>query len=269
MAGPERTLDCPEVWEVLEEYRRGELAADATAAVGAHLARCPACRRLLESADALAARLRALPRPAAPPTLVQAVRALAAPAPAPPRRRPARWLAAAAAVVVLAGLAGGALVWLRERDRPAAALEAVLESGVAEHRRIAMLAEGSPDVDDPSALFREVERLSGIPLPPVFAGTGDLRLRDARATVLAGRKSAAAALRYPSSPITTYFLLPGEDLPMPSERRVQIDQYRPYMRRVSGYNVIYWKQKNLAYLMVSGLDAEGCQKLFLTMRRAL
>jgi hypothetical protein len=115
-----------------------------------------------------------------------------------------------------------------------------------------------------------VERLTGIALPAIFAGVGELHLRDARATVLAGRKSAAAALRYPKSPITTYFVLYGADLPMPpADRRVQIEQFRPYMREMNGYNVVYWKQKDLAYVMVSGLDKEGCQKLFLKMRKAL
>ena len=68
---------------------------------------------------------------------------------------------------------------------------------------------------------------------------------------------------------TTYFIFPGADLPMPNEGRVQIEQYRPHMREVSGYNVVYWKQKDMAYLMVSGQDKEECQRLYLKVRRAL
>ena len=68
---------------------------------------------------------------------------------------------------------------------------------------------------------------------------------------------------------TTYFVLPGPDLPMPTEGRVQIEQYRPYMREVNGFNVVYWKQKDMVYLMVSGLDREGCQKLYLKVRKEL
>ena len=91
----------------------------------------------------------------------------------------------------------------------------------------------------------------------------------ARTSSRPSRKTAAAALRYPTSPVTTYFILPGPDLPMPAEGRVQIAQYRPHMRQVNGFNVVYWKQKDLVYLMVSGLDREGCQKLYLKMRQAL
>ena len=54
-----------------------------------------------------------------------------------------------------------------------------------------------------------------------------------------------------------------------NEGRVQIEQYRPHMREVSGYNVVYWKQKDMAYLMVSALDKEECKQLYLKVRRAL
>jgi hypothetical protein len=260
-------VDCRDARELLEEYRRRELPAEAASLVEAHLRDCRDCPRVLAAVEDLAGRIRALPRTPPPASLVRSVRLLAHPG-----RGLRGWLArpwvAAAVAGVLVALA--LAPWLRlERDRPGDVLEALLQSGVAEHRRIVVLAEGTRDVDDPSPLFREVERLSGIPMPPIFAGVGELHLRDARATVLAGRKSAAAALRYPTSPITTYFVLQGADLPMPSERRVQIEQYRPYMREMNGYNVLYWKQKDLAYLMVSGLDKEGCQKLFLKMRKAL
>jgi hypothetical protein len=50
---------------------------------------------------------------------------------------------------------------------------------------------------------------------------------------------------------------------------VQIEQYRPYMREVNGYNIVYWKQKDMAYLMVSALDKEECKRLYLKVRRAL
>ena len=38
---------------------------------------------------------------------------------------------------------------------------------------------------------------------------------------------------------------------------------------VNGFNVVYWKQKDMVYLMVSGLDREGCQKLYLKVRKEL
>ena len=173
--------------------------------------------------------------------------------------------AALAALVVAAVLAP----WLRPAERPGDIVDALIQSGVAEHRRILLeLEAGQGAVDDPDALFARVRSVAEVELPKILAGTGELRLLTAKPTLLESRKTAAAALRYPTSPVTTYFILPGKDLPMPTER-VQIEQYKPHMRQVNGFNVVYWKQKDLAYIMVSGLDREGCQKLYLKMRQAL
>jgi hypothetical protein len=211
--------------------------------------------------------VRALPRPPAPAGLASQIRALGT-----PRRRVGAWLgrpwvaAALAALVVLAVLAP----WLRPAQRPEDVVDALIQSGVAEHRRILLeLEAGAIVVDDPDALFARVRSVADVELPKVLAGIGELRLLAAKPTLLASRKTAAAALRYPTSPVTTYFILPGKDLPMPAEGRVQIEQYRPHMRQVNGYNVVYWKQKDMVYIMVSGLDREGCQKLYLKMRQAL
>jgi anti-sigma factor RsiW len=260
-------MSCDAVRDRLEEYRRGELPPEAARPVAAHLASCPACRSLQERDDALAALLRALPRTTAPPALARQLRDLGA-----PRPRLARWLgrpwvaAALAAAVVAAVLAP----WVRVGERPADVLDALIQSSVTEHRRILLQLETQPpDVQDPDLLFARIRSVAEVEMPKILAGAGELRLLTARPTLLESRKSAAAALRYPASPVTTYFIVPGKDLPMPAEGRVQIDQYRPYMRQVNGFNVIYWKHDDMAYLMVSGLDREGCQKLFLTMRRAL
>jgi hypothetical protein len=260
-------MDCHQARDLFEEHRRRELEADRARAVEAHLEACPACRLLWARDETLISLVRALPRPPAPAGLARQVRSLGA-----PRRGVGAWLgrpwvaAALAALVVAAVLAP----WLRWAERPPDIVDTVIQSGVAEHRRILLeLEAGAGGVDDPDALFARVRSVAEVELPKVFAGAGELRLLTAKPTLLASRKSAAASLRYPTSPVTTYFILPGKDLPMPTEGRVQIEQYRPHMRQVNGFNVVYWKQKDLAYLMVSGLDREGCQKLYLKMRRAL
>jgi hypothetical protein len=262
-------MDCHQARDLFEEHRRQALAADLARAVEAHLETCPACRAIWAEDEALASLIRALPRSPAPARLASQVRGLNG-----ARRGVAAWLgrpwvaAALAAVIVLAVLAP----WLRFRERPPDIVDTLIQSGVAEHRRILLELEagqGSGSVDDADALFARVRSVADVELPKILAGTGELRLLTAKPTLLASRKSAAAALRYPTSPVTTYFILPGKDLPMPAEGRVQIEQYRPHMRQVNGFNVVYWKQKDLVYMMVSGLDREGCQKLYLKMRQAL
>jgi anti-sigma factor RsiW len=260
-------MTCHEARDFFEERRRRELPPDLARAVEAHLETCAACRAIWARDEAWVALVRTLPRTPAPAGLASQVRATGV-----PQRRVRAWLgrpwvaAALAAAVVAAVLAP----WLRPAPRPANIVDALIQSGVAEHRRILLeLEAGSVVVDDPDALFARVRSVADVELPKVLAGTGELRLLAAKPTLLESRKTAAAALRYPTSPVTTYFILPGKDLPMPTEGRVQIEQYRPHMRQVNGFNVVYWKQKDMAYLMVSGLDREGCQKLYLKMRQAL
>jgi anti-sigma factor RsiW len=256
---------CSEIRELLDEYRRGDLPPGEAQLVEAHLAGCDACRRLLEADRALVTLLAGLPRPAAPAGLARQIRAGGRrPGPRGWLNRP--WAAALAGALVMAG---ALTPWVRFREPPVDVVAEIVRSGVAEHRRILLQLETTPaEVTDPSPLFERVRSVTHIPLPPALAGVGELRLLTARPTVLAERTAAAATLRYPTSPLTTYFVLLGKDLPMPAERRVQIDQYRPHMRQVSEYHVIYWKQGDLAYLMVSGLDDAHTRQLFLKMRKA-
>jgi anti-sigma factor RsiW len=261
-------MDCHEARQLFEEHRRRELPPDRAQALEAHLAGCPACRAFWAREEAVATLVRALPRSPAPPALARQIRNLGT------RRhgivgwlgRP--WVAAAVAALVVAAVLAP---WLRRpAERPGDIVDALIQSGVAEHRRILLeLEAGAIVVDDPDALFARVRSVADVELPKILAGTGELRLLAAKPTLLVSRKTAAAALRYPTSPVTTYFILPGKDLPMPTEGRVQIEQYRPHMRQVNGFNIVYWKQQDMVYLMVSGLDREGCQKLYLKMRKAL
>jgi anti-sigma factor RsiW len=260
-------MDCHQTRDLLEEYRRRELAADLAREVEAHLAGCPTCRAILAREEAVAELVRALPRSPAPATLVRQIRALDA------RRRDITgwlgrpWVAAAIAAVVVAAVLSP---WLRRPERPGDIVDTIIQSGVAEHRRILLDLEATPrEISDPTELFQRVSAVTAVEVPKVFAGTDELHLVAARPTLLASRKTAAATMRYKDPPDTTYFIFPGADLPMPTEGRVQIEQYRPHMREVSGFNVVYWKQKDMAYLMVSGLGREECQKLYLKVRRAL
>jgi anti-sigma factor RsiW len=263
-------MGCDEIRDRLEEYRRDALPPDAAAAVRAHLEGCAACRQALAETGAVAAWIAGLPRPPAPDALRRQLRAPAAPA----RRGLRRWLAhpavvalATAAVVLLA-----VSPWLRVRPDPSAELvERLVQWGVNEHRRILLQIEATPvEVGDPAQVFARVRAVTDVPLPAVLAGAGDLRLLAVRPTALWDRKAAAATLRYPQSPGITYFVLPGRGLPVPADKvRVQIEEYKPYMRQVAEFHVVYWKQGDLAYLMVSGLDDPHTRQLFLKMRKAL
>jgi anti-sigma factor RsiW len=261
-------MDCQETREVLEEFRRGELDPAAAALVEAHLGRCDACRRLLQEEAVLASLAGRLTRMPAPPALHRRVRRLG-----PPRAGYRRWLgrpwvaAAAAAVLVTLLLSP----WLSfRRAQPDDPLERFLEGGVTEHTRILLqLQTAPPYVPDPVAAFATVRSLTDVDIPPAFAGDAELTLVATRPTVIGDRKAAAVVLRDAAWFTTTYFAVHGKDLPMPDTGRVQIDRYKPYMRRADGFNLIYWKQGEYAYLMVSDLDDPRSRQLFLKMRKAL
>ncbi|HEV8673372.1 MAG TPA: zf-HC2 domain-containing protein [Methylomirabilota bacterium] len=263
-------MDCQEAREILEEYRRGELPADAAATVEAHLARCPRCRGLREEADAMAAGIRALPRSPAPAALARRLERLrlARPRPAPIRWLARPWVAAAAAAVLVAAVLAP---WVQFRGRPPEdPLERLVQSSLTEHTRILLQLQAvAGEVSDPASAFATLRSLTDVQVPSAFAGDEELTLLEARPTVIANRKAAAVVLRDQAWFITTYFALHGQDLPMPNEGRVQIDTYRPYMRQVNGFHVIYWKQGDYAYLMVSDLDDPRSRQLFLKMRKAL
>ena len=179
------------------------------------------------------------------------------------------WVAAAlAAVVVAAVLAPWVQVRPRRGEDP---LERLLQSGVMEHTRILLqLQTMAAEVGDPQSAFARVHSLTDVQLPPAFAGDAEMTLLQTRPTVLANRKAAAVVLRDPAWFITTYFAVPGKDLPPPPEAgRVKIETYRPYMRQMEGFNLVYWKQGEYAYLMVSDRDDPGTRQLYLKMRKAL
>lgn len=81
----------------LNDFLDGELAADAAAAVQAHLAECAACRAEAEALRSVVARVRALPRSVAPP---RDLRPRSRPAPLRALPPPRAWLAAAAVLVL-------------------------------------------------------------------------------------------------------------------------------------------------------------------------
>jgi anti-sigma factor RsiW len=261
-------MDCRQAREWLEEYRRRELGADAAAAVEAHLAQCAECRRLLEETEAFAGRVRALPRASAPARLGRAVRRLG-------RTGGVRtwlgrpWVAAAlAAVVVAAVLAPWVQLPARRGDDT---LERLLQSGVMEHTRILLqLQTMAAEVSDPQSAFARVHSLTDVQVPPAFGGNPEMTILQARPTLIANRKAAAVVLRDPAWFITTYFALPGKDLPPPPEAgRVRIETYRPFMKQIEGFTLVYWKQGEYAYLMVSDRDDPGTRQLYLKMRKAM
>jgi anti-sigma factor RsiW len=131
-------LDCGVVAALLPAFADGELDTLQRAAVGAHLAHCPACQALRQHEDAFTALLRArLPgTEAAPASLRAAIGAALSADPRPAfwaRSLASPWLPRIAAAAVLALLVVVPLAWLPQRSHGQA------QATVEQHRSHAFL----------------------------------------------------------------------------------------------------------------------------------
>jgi len=125
-------MNCDAVRELVDRYAADTLSPSERDAVERHAGSCAACRADLESARALMPRVAALPRSIDPPrdlwpAIAGRLHARRA------ARMPPRWrlagLAAAAAVLLVAGSSAATLWLVRERPSPAAAATPVIEAG--------------------------------------------------------------------------------------------------------------------------------------------
>lgn len=147
-------MTCPP-FETLSAYFDRAAGPDEASAVRGHLAECPACARRLRSLEAARRALAALPAPAFPQGLGEALRALAERRPWWRRladelsaglSQPAGVLAAAALAVALL------LVWTRRGPRELPELDVPAEVLMAAHRRYALtLPLGAADSAPPEA----------------------------------------------------------------------------------------------------------------------
>ena len=171
------------------------------------------------------------------------------------RDRAARWIAPAAAALAMAMVM---LLWIAPLLPTTTAGDPVrlLERAVlGEHARIILWGESRPDVV-PAALPRAMEE-SGVALNWVFTGDEKIQLLNARATYLEGRRGIELAYQDADGHTVTYLVLPAGALALPERGRVQIDRWRPLVRKEGGFSLIIWKQQELLCVLVSDLVSDG------------
>ena len=132
----------------------------------------------------------------------------------------------------------------------------LLERAVlGEHARTILWGESRPDVV-PAALPRAMEE-SGVALNWVFTGDEKIQLLNARATYLEGRRGIELAYQDADGHTVTYLVLPAGALALPERGRVQIDRWKPLVRKEGGFSLIIWKQQELLCVLVSDLVSDG------------
>jgi hypothetical protein len=263
-------MDCTEAREHLADLNRGQLGADLTAAVRAHVGQCASCRAALEREAELRSLIRAqAPRHTVPPALRARIEALVA------RPRGAgwagwwRWLrrhpwpagAVAGAVCVLL------VVWAWWVRLPGDPVSRMTVQAVAEHVEYVKKMMSRP-ASDPGPLLRELRSQVDFPFEPVFQGDPQVQLVAGMVSELSGRRAATFIYRDTAGRYTTLFLMPGAGIVVPEGDRMLIETFRPHYRAASGRSLILWKHRDLAWLLVSDLDKTEVPAMYLKVRKA-
>jgi hypothetical protein len=197
--------------------------------------------------------LRALPRHVAPAHFRSTLAAALAPPPAP-RFSLSAWLTPAASALAMAMIM---LLWIAPSLPPVATpdpLRPLTRAVINEHSRTMLWGESRPDVV-PTVLPRAMDQ-SGVSLNWVFTGDDHIRLVNAQPIYLEGRRGMELAYEDADGHTVTYLVLPLPALVLPERGRVQIDRWRPLLRKDGGFTMIMWKQQGLLCVLVSDLVSD-------------
>ena len=134
-------------------------------------------------------------------------------------------------------------------------VQLVTRAVLAEYARSVFWGENRSDVV-PAALHQAMEE-SGIALSWVFTGDEDIQLINAKPTYLEGRRGIELTYQDVSGHTVAYIIVPGGSVTLPADRgRVQIDRWRPLVRKENGFSLILWRQQGMLCVMVSDLVSD-------------
>ncbi|HEY3447568.1 MAG TPA: zf-HC2 domain-containing protein [Myxococcales bacterium] len=254
-------MDCQDFEPFLFAYVDGEFDGPERADADTHLAECEACRREVEQQRAFKRRLKEVASEAS---------ALSPPAPAALRERiesalaqeraPRRLPLLRPAYLVPAGLAAAAtvavIVWLSGTSPEQA--NAFITASILHHQGDLRL-----DVeDDQSQKVRDWLRGRVDFAPSRIPELRNVAMRGARVSQLNGRP-AAYVLYGPraGAPARRVSLLvfDAPDLRLPAGRRIA--DHDVLLANQRGYNVAVWKDREIAYSLVSDLDEHDLVEL--------
>jgi anti-sigma factor RsiW len=262
-------MTCRDVREDLPDLIRGHLSAELAGNVRAHLVGCPACSEALRSEEQFRALVQGYaPRFTAPPALRARIQVALRDAGRPPRmvwharvrRHP--WLTG----VLVGAMAAVAVVWVGGAWLARDPVARLVSAAVDEHVEYVRETMHRP-VPDAEELLRRVQSEAGFPLGPVFRGDAQAPLILATVTEVRGTRAVALVYRNGPERYTTLLLMPGADALIPAEDRLAIENFKPHHRVASSKHVLYWKQSDVAYLLVSDLDQSDLGAMFLKVRK--
>jgi hypothetical protein len=175
----------------------------------------------------------------------------------PPAARQSWWMFWGAPAATAVATALVMLLWIAPSLPSAPGIDPaqlVVRAVLAEHARNIFWGESRSDVV-PAALPRAMEE-SGVALNWVFTGDDDIRLVNAKPTYLEGRRGIELTYQDAEGHTITYVIVPGGTVALPERGRVQIDRWRPVVRRENGFSLIMWRQQSLLCVMASDLVSD-------------
>jgi hypothetical protein len=194
-----------------------------------------------------------LPRHPAPPELRTALAHALAPRPAR-RTWPTFWLTPAASALATALIM---LLWFAP-SLPTAAppdpLRPLAGAVMNYHAKTLLWGESRTDLV-PAALPRAMDE-SGVSLNWLFTGDERIQLVNAQPTFLEGRRGIELAYQDADGHAVTYIVVPAPALVLPERGRIQIDRWRPLVRKENGFSMILWKQQGLLCVLTADLVSE-------------
>jgi mycothiol system anti-sigma-R factor len=98
-----------------------------------------------------------------------------------------------------------------------------------------------------------------------FWGNQEIRLLRGYPTYIMERRAACLIFKTGEA-VSTLYIFPGADIPIPPHNRRHINGYAPYQATAQEQRVLLWKQGELAFLIVSPLTNPELDQLFLRIR---
>lgn len=253
-------MACAAFRQFVTAYVDGELVGEDREAFESHLAACPACRRLLEEEQSVAALLRsAHPPPVAPDALRARIQTLAA---GPGRIGFARPIAIAASLVLASAALFLAFGTARgTRPEPASELATLAADTHLRYGRGQLPLEVRSERPDQVSQFFSGRVPFRFTLPDYPVGPGEqkfYRLQGGRLVSFKTDYAAYVAYRMDDEPLSLLVTSSSQVTPRGGEV-VASGSLTFHLEEVSGLQVITWSDKGLTYALASDTKVSGAR----------
>jgi mycothiol system anti-sigma-R factor len=266
-------VTCDEARQRFEDLLQDRLNAEESQALRQHVSECPRCLEEFDSAGLIAALIRhRASYHRAPDRLRQSIlrevrreRNLAGRLGAALH---ALWttpaaLCAATAVLVLAIALPLYHRWALPAPEPAAR---VVGEAASDYRRLRLnYPPHGTNPAEPTQVQQWFQQTLDFSPAIRFWGDQETRLLRGYPTYIMERRAACLIFKTGDG-ISTLYIFPGADIPIPLRNRRQINGYEPYQATAQDQRVLLWKQGELAFLIVSPLTDAELDQLFLRIR---